>query len=113
MANSNAVLAASTVSLGFKLQLDAVWQRNLPLIRDRLTRLDAFVSALRRGKASPQDHEAALDIAHKFSGSLGIFGYPAGSQIARALETLLEANPIPDPNHVREFVQGIRATLNL
>lgn len=113
MSNSNALLAASTVSVGFKLQLDAVWQRNLPLILDRLARLDGFAAALRRGMASPQEREDALDIAHKFSGSLGIFGYPTGSRIAHALEGLLEADLAPDPNDVKGCVQGIRATLNL
>jgi HPt (histidine-containing phosphotransfer) domain-containing protein len=112
MANSNAVLAANTVSLGFKLQLDAVWQRNLPLIRDRLERLDTFVTTITSGLATPQQREDALDIAHKFSGSLGIFGYPAGSQFARNLERLLQS-ATPDPDGVRNAVQAIRSALNL
>jgi HPt (histidine-containing phosphotransfer) domain-containing protein len=112
MANSNAVLAASTVSLGCKLQLDAVWQRNLPLIRDRLERLDTFVATITGGKATQQQREDALDIAHKFSGSLGIFGYPMGSQFARNLERLLQS-AAPDPDSVRNAVQAIRSTLNL
>ncbi len=112
MANSNAVLAASTVSLGFKMQLDAVWQRNLPLIRNRLERLDTFVFTITRGVATQQQREDAMDIAHKFSGSLGIFGYPAGSQFARTLERLLESTT-PDPDGIRNAVQAIHTTLNL
>jgi HPt (histidine-containing phosphotransfer) domain-containing protein len=112
MAYSNAVLAASTVSHGFKLQLDAVWERNLPLVRDRLDRLDAFVSTLSRGSATPQQFEEAADIAHKFSGSLGIFGYVAGSQFASNLERMLQSTR-PDPDGIRNAVQAIRATLNL
>lgn len=112
MAYSNAVLAASNVSLGFKMQLDAVWERNLPLIRDRLDRLDAFVATLARGSATPQQFEDAIDIAHKFSGSLGIFGYPSGSQFANSLERMLQSTR-PDVDSIRNTVQAIHATLNL
>ena len=112
MAYSNAVLAASTVSLGFRMQLDAVWERNLPLIRDRLDRLDIFVATLARGSATPQQLEDATDIAHKFSGSLGIFGYPAASQTANNLERLLLATE-PNVENIRNAVQAIHTALNL
>jgi HPt (histidine-containing phosphotransfer) domain-containing protein len=113
MTSNNAVLAANTVSLGFKQQLDSVWQNNLPIIHDRLTSLDAFVSVIAAGVATPQQHSDALNIAHKFSGSLGMFGYPTGGQLARALEHLLNSTPIPDPDRVRDIVRSIRSTLNL
>jgi HPt (histidine-containing phosphotransfer) domain-containing protein len=113
MTSNNAVLAANSMSLGFKQQLDAVWQNNLPIIRDRIASLEIFVSVITTGVATPQQHGDALNIAHKFSGSLGMFGYPTGSQLARALEHLLRSTPIPDPERVRDIVRSIRSTLNL
>ena len=113
MTPSNAVLAANTMSLGFKQQLDSVWQNNLPIILDRLASLDAFAQVIAHGEATPQQHSDAVTIAHKFTGSLGMFGYPTGSQLARALEHLLESSGDPDPRRVRDIVRSIRSTLNL
>ncbi len=113
MTHSNPIFAAAAPSRGFKVQLDAIWQQNLPLIRSRLETLDAFVDAAGKGAPTPQQLEDATDIAHKFAGSLGMFGFPLGSQVARTLEQLLESTPRPDPRSVREIVDTIRATLNL
>ncbi|WP_263379665.1 Hpt domain-containing protein [Granulicella paludicola] len=114
MSAINAVLAANTMSLGFKQQLDSVWQNNLPLIRDRLTLLDAFAAVLAtRGTASPQQRNEAIAIARKFTGSLGMFGYPTGSQLARGLEQLLLSSPYPDPESVSDIVRAMHTSLNL
>jgi hypothetical protein len=114
MTASNAVLAANTMSLGFKQQLDAVWQNNLPLILDRLSVLDAFAHVIAtRGVANPQQRNEAIAIARKFTGSLGMFGYPTGCQLARALEQVLVATPCPEPRTVQEIVDAIRTSLNM
>jgi hypothetical protein len=114
MTPSNAVLAANTMSLGFKQQLDAVWQNNLPIVRDRLTVLDAFAHAIaKQGMANPQQQNEAISIARKFTGSLGMFGYPTGGQLARTLEQLLVSTPYPDAESVREIINAIHTSLNL
>jgi hypothetical protein len=113
MTHSNPIFAATIISQGFKVQLDSIWKQNLPLISDRLRRLDAFVEGLRKGKSTPQQFKDAIDIAHKFAGSLGMFGYPLGSQIARNLEQLLESTKTPDPQEVCESVDSIRETLGI
>ena len=75
--------------------------------------LDNFVDGLIKGVSTPQQFKDAIDIAHKFAGSLGMFGYPLGSQVARDLEQLLETNNSPDPRSVRESVESIRQTLGI
>jgi HPt (histidine-containing phosphotransfer) domain-containing protein len=113
MTHSNPIFAATVISQGFKVQLDSIWQQNLPLIRDRLARLDAFVDSLRKGVSTPQQLNDATDIAHKFAGSLGMFGFPLGGQVARSLEELLESSESPNPRRVREIVDTIRNTLGI
>lgn len=46
-------------------------------------------TALQTGELSPELREQARQEAHKLAGSLGIFGYPEGSNVARAAEHLL------------------------
>jgi hypothetical protein len=113
MTHSNPVFAATVVSQTFKVQLDSIWKQNLPLIRDRLRRLDLFVDGLRKGVSTPQQLADAVDIAHKFAGSLGMFGFPLGSQVARNLEQMLDKNETPDARSVLEIVDTIRKTLNI
>ncbi len=114
MIASNALLAANTMSLGFKQQLDSVWQNNLPLIRERLAKLDNFAHVLAtQGVATQQQQNEAVSIARKFTGSLGMFGYPTGSQLARGLEQLLLSTPCPHPQSVRDIVDAMHISLNV
>jgi hypothetical protein len=113
MYSSSAVLAANNMSLGFRQQLDSVWQNNLPIVRDRLASLDEFVLAISHSMATPQQCTDAAAIARKFSGSLSVFGYPTGSQMARALEKLLLSTSAPNPDLVRDIVQSIRGSVNM
>jgi HPt (histidine-containing phosphotransfer) domain-containing protein len=64
-----------------------LWRRNRPVIEERLTVLETAASA-----PAPMPEElrlAALDVAHKLSGSLGMFGFEQGTVIARELEQML------------------------
>ena len=83
--------------------LASVWQRNLPIVRARLALL-SDVAALREGDVlSPVTRQEAADVAHKLAGSLGMFGYLSGTEIARELEEVLESEgPVSLPA-VREL----------
>ena len=83
---SQALTARSSKQL-----LASVWQRNLPLLRDRLARLDAAALQSSSGQLSPKDRTESLEIAHKLAGSLGMFGYLRGTEIARQLEVVLDS----------------------
>jgi HPt (histidine-containing phosphotransfer) domain-containing protein len=74
--------------------LSTLWQRNLPTLYERLDLLDRAASVAASGKLPESLRVEALDIAHKLSGSLGMFGYSKGTEIARRIEQIL-THPIP------------------
>lgn len=76
---------------GTQQLLATVWNRSLPLIRQRLALLSAAAQQAEIGCLSPSARLEAADTAHKLAGSLGMFGYLRGTELARELESLLEA----------------------
>jgi HPt (histidine-containing phosphotransfer) domain-containing protein len=91
----------------------ALWERSLPIICERLDELDAACEASVLGALSPLLRRSAADTAHKLAGSLGMFGYPRGTDLARELEHHLEGNGSVDPATFRQLVQSLRASLPL
>lgn len=74
--------------------LSNLWERNLPTLRERLDILDRAASTASSGELPEDSRAEALDIAHRLSGSLGMFGYHQGTEIARQIEQILKA-PTP------------------
>lgn len=72
----------------FKEVLDRMWTRFLPDIRDRAAVLDAAAKAAVDGTLSQAIRAEALSAAHKLAGTLGTFGLPRGTDLARELELL-------------------------
>ena len=67
--------------------LAAIWQRNQPQVLERLAALD------RAAHANPLPallQQEAAATAHKLAGTLGMFGFTRGTEIARELEQHLE-----------------------
>ncbi|HEY9625997.1 MAG TPA: response regulator [Coleofasciculaceae cyanobacterium] len=56
---------------------------------DRIASLERAEQALRMSDLSPALRLSAYEDAHKLAGGLGMFGYGAGSRLARAIEHLL------------------------
>lgn len=69
--------------------LATLWQKNLPTLRVRLDVLDQVAAQMANLSLSEEDRVKAESIAHKLSGSLGMFGYDEGTKIARQIEELL------------------------
>lgn len=92
-------MSASTQTLttaGSQQLLASLWQRNLPLLRQRLANLNAAAFHATAGQLSEDARKEAASIAHKLAGSLGMFGYFRGTELARELEILLDAEgPLP------------------
>jgi HPt (histidine-containing phosphotransfer) domain-containing protein len=87
---------ATETAAQVQARIDAIWQRNRPLILDRIRELLHTAAAARLGQLTPALAAAAAETAHKLAGSLGMFGYPEGTLLARAFEqTLAETTP-PD-----------------
>ena len=93
--------------------ISALWERSVPLLTDRLNGLDIACEAAVIGRLSPMMRRGAADTAHKLAGSLGMFGYPRGTELAREIEQLLENDGAVDAVVLRELVVELRASLPL
>lgn len=93
--------------------ISALWERSVPLITDRLNGLDIACEAANLGRLSPIMRRGAMDTAHKLAGSLGMFGYPRGTELAREIEQMLEYDGVVDAGLLRELVVELRECLPL
>jgi HPt (histidine-containing phosphotransfer) domain-containing protein len=75
--------------------LAELWQKNLPTLRERLDLLDRTASVAASGTLAEDSRTEALSIAHKLSGSLGMFGYQESTKIAADMERILKT-PTPE-----------------
>ena len=77
--------------------LATLWEKNLPTLRERLDLLDRTASLAASGTLPEAPRLEAYSIAHKLTGSLGMFGYQQGTDIARKIEHILKE---PTPNQL-------------
>lgn len=87
--------------------LETLWEKGLPLLRERLDVLDAAA------KSSPLPdglRREAAGVAHKLAGSLGMYGYGDGTRLARSLEVELEGGA--GPATLKPLAAALRKTLN-
>lgn len=91
----------------------AIWERNLPLIEERIKRLEATAAAVEAGSLDEAMRLEANEIAHKLAGSLGMFGYPEGTVIARQLERMLVAEHFSEDKsaEMKELVGRLRVVV--
>jgi HPt (histidine-containing phosphotransfer) domain-containing protein len=75
--------------------LAQLWQKNLPTIHERLDLLDKFGATASSGKIDEASRVEALSIAHKLAGSLGMYGYQQGTEVASKMERILKS-PTPE-----------------
>ncbi|MDJ1174196.1 response regulator [Roseofilum capinflatum] len=65
-----------------------LWDSFKGPILERLALLEDAIAGLEQGQLSEQMREDARSAAHKLVGSLGMFGYPQGSELARSMEMM-------------------------
>jgi len=75
--------------------LAQLWQKNLPTLRQRLDLIDQFAAAASTGNLPEDTRVEALSIAHKLAGSLGMYGYQQGTEVASKMERILKS-PTPE-----------------
>ena len=74
----------------------AAWEEARPRIMGRVAALEAAAAAVRDGGLDTEMRRSAEAEAHKLAGSLGMFGFPLGSELAHEIETRLDGDgPIP------------------
>jgi HPt (histidine-containing phosphotransfer) domain-containing protein len=88
-----------------------LWQRHLPALRERLDTLDRVAASSAAGSMSDQQREEGIAISHKLAGSLGMYGYQRGTEIASQLEQLLRSNPPSQPDQVTPLTTGLREAI--
>ncbi|MEH2128798.1 response regulator [Nostoc sp.] len=71
--------------------------------------LERAKTALLAGNLNEELHQQALHEAHKLAGSMGSFGYPEGSRLARKIEHLLLGDFSLSPDQISDFSQLVTA----
>src|SRR5437588_849536 len=66
-----------------------LWEKHRPAIFARIDTLEEAAARFTAGRIEPGAHRRVEDEAHKLAGSLGTFGYPEGSRLARAIEHMV------------------------
>src|SRR5882757_8421479 len=90
--------AAKTAQL-----LAVLWERNRPVVEERLALLESAINTLVATETlAPEIQVDAANVAHKLAGTLGMFGYPRGTDLARMIEEVLE---LQDPLTATETSQ--------
>ena len=84
--------------------INQIWLKFKNLAFQRLADLENFAVALADKSPNNQLHQQARSSAHKLAGSLGCFGFPEGSRIARQIETLLNRDLI-EPTHLEQIIK--------
>jgi HPt (histidine-containing phosphotransfer) domain-containing protein len=69
-----------------------LWERFRPLVAQRLDLIEAFLDGNPRVQ-----REEAQRAAHNLAGSLGSYGRPEGSELARRIDLALSSDPTDGP----------------
>ncbi|MGB0066176.1 MAG: Hpt domain-containing protein [Terracidiphilus sp.] len=83
--------------------MDALWQRFLPEIIERVNVLESAAMAIAGCELAPQQREAAQAAAHKLAGVLGSFGLARGTDLARELELAFTGESSLDAQSAANF----------
>ncbi|WP_310425273.1 response regulator [Chamaesiphon sp. VAR_48_metabat_135_sub] len=97
--------ATATNSLHF---LTDIWNRHYAQILDRVASIDLVINALEDRSLTTEIRHQAWQSAHTLAGTLGTFGLSLGSQIAKQIESLLDANSELTPAQIPELKSGVK-----
>lgn len=70
--------------------VEGVWQRMRPMVLARFVSIERALESLGHGTLDVSLRLQAAAEAHKLAGSLGMFGFPEGSVLAREFETAIK-----------------------
>jgi DNA-binding response OmpR family regulator len=112
LANSTtaSIKASQTHSPSKELDsVNKVLERFRPTFAQRVAGLERTTSELLSGDLSDDLRQTARQDAHKLAGSLGTFGYPEGSKLARQIEHLLMGQGTLGEEEASQFKQLVSA----
>lgn len=85
--------------------LAAIWNRYYDQMSDRVETIKLAIESLASGELSDTVRRQAWQSAHTLAGSLGTFGLPIGSQLAKQIESILEAKVELTPDRIPQLQQ--------
>lgn len=90
--------------------LNRIWYRIKDRVGEQVGVLEQAVAALEQQKLEQDLRQQAQREAHTLAGSLGTFGLPKGTQLARQIEGALQAQPLSQANaaSLRKSVEALR-----
>lgn len=81
------------------------WKQFKQVAQERVLLLEQAAASLQTGSLNLELQQQAKSTAHKLAGSLGGFGFPEGSTLARKLEDLLQTQLSTQPAQIQKFTQ--------
>jgi HPt (histidine-containing phosphotransfer) domain-containing protein len=87
--------------------LAQLWQKNRPIVEERLATLDRASAAAASGGLSDDLRSEAAQAAHKLAGALGMYGYDEGTCVAREIDVLLSSD-LQRVGHLAELIARLR-----
>ena len=88
-----------------------LWKRHLPTLHERLDTLDRIATASADGLLTKEEREEGTSISHKFAGSLGMYGYGRGTEVAMQLEHLFRSADSIDPAMLIALTYELRQSI--
>jgi DNA-binding response OmpR family regulator/HPt (histidine-containing phosphotransfer) domain-containing protein len=87
--------------------LAGIWNRHYPQMLDRVASIERVIIATKDRSLTTEIRHHACHCAHNLAGSLGTFGLPLGSKVAKQLELLLAENTDLTPEHLHQLQAGV------
>ncbi len=85
------------------------WQKFKPKFFAQIEILERMAQALSAGALDAKQQRQAEQTAHKLTGSLGLFGWRAGSDLARQIELHLQVEGLLSTDQEREVIEAVRS----
>jgi DNA-binding response OmpR family regulator len=113
---SHALSLQQQVEAEVEASIEKVWQKLKETLEETFTSFDQLCSqAIAAHQDStnlvldPQLRQQVILEAHRLAGSLGSFGLPNGSELARRIEKLLDAKALPSPSEALQLLEWVKA----
>jgi DNA-binding response OmpR family regulator/HPt (histidine-containing phosphotransfer) domain-containing protein len=87
--------------------LTGIWNRHYPQMLDRVASIERVITATENRSLTTEIRHHACHCAHNLAGSLGTFGLPLGSKVAKQLELLLAETTDLTPEHLLQLQAGV------
>lgn len=90
--------SAHTAEVRIADRLAALWQRQRPVLAERIVVLERAAEAAADASLTPELRAEAAMLAHKLAGTLGLYGHAAAGKAASKMELLLDVEePLNGP----------------